>query len=229
MRRAGDATVVVAAVADVELVQAGLRALFDDGREGVVVVDHADPRAWIDIALYDILRIDGTPRNDIAALVGDPRIGRVVGFSWRIEPAMVESALVQGMSGYLSKQLDARGLGSALRRIQAGERVVDPAFLAAASDGQPRPAHYERLTPREVSIVSAIAQGFSNQEIADEMHLSINSVKSYIRNAYRKLGLTRRSQAVAWAVLHGFPSSSAPPETNPDAFAPVRRSSALLG
>ncbi len=49
-----------------------------------------------------------------------------------------------------------------------------------------------------------ITQGLSNQEIADRSYLSINSVKTYIRTAYRKIGVTRRSQAVVWGMKHGF-------------------------
>jgi DNA-binding CsgD family transcriptional regulator len=60
-----------------------------------------------------------------------------------------------------------------------------------------------------------IATGMSNREIADRSYLSINTVKSYIRSAYRKVGAERRSQAVLWALEHGFtaiPATSAPTE-----------------
>ena len=49
-----------------------------------------------------------------------------------------------------------------------------------------------------------ITQGLSNADIADRAHLSINSVKTYIRNCYRRIGVTSRSQAVLWGVEHGF-------------------------
>jgi NarL family two-component system response regulator LiaR len=64
------------------------------------------------------------------------------------------------------------------------------------------PTH--ELSSRESQIVALIVQGLSNQEIADIAYLSINSVKTYIRTAYRKMGVTRRSQAVVWAMQHGF-------------------------
>ena len=60
-----------------------------------------------------------------------------------------------------------------------------------------------------------IAAGMSNQEIADRSYLSINSVKTYIRTAYRKIGAQRRSQAVRWAIENGFvatPNTSAATE-----------------
>jgi two-component system, NarL family, response regulator LiaR len=62
------------------------------------------------------------------------------------------------------------------------------------------------LTEREAQILEWIAQGLSNQEIAERAFVSINSVKTYIRSAYRKIGAKSRSQAVAWAVRRGYGS-----------------------
>jgi DNA-binding CsgD family transcriptional regulator len=61
------------------------------------------------------------------------------------------------------------------------------------------------LTRREVEVLTLIAQGRSNRDIAAELYLSPNSIKTYVRTAYRKIGATSRSQAVAWAIRHGFP------------------------
>ena len=60
------------------------------------------------------------------------------------------------------------------------------------------------LTARESEVLVLITQGLSNQEIAERCYLSINSVKTYIRTAYRKLGVNRRAQAVAWGIRNGF-------------------------
>lgn len=62
----------------------------------------------------------------------------------------------------------------------------------------------EDLSPREADMISLITRGLSNQEIADELFVSLNSVKTYIRGAYRKIGARSRSQAVIWGVRHGF-------------------------
>ncbi len=61
------------------------------------------------------------------------------------------------------------------------------------------PGREAGLSPREAEILALITQGLSNQEIADRAYLSINSVKTYIRSAYRKIGVTRRTQAAVWA------------------------------
>ena len=60
------------------------------------------------------------------------------------------------------------------------------------------------LTQRESEVLALITQGLTNQEIADRAYISINSVKTYVRTAYRKIGVTRRSQAVSWGMQHGF-------------------------
>ena len=60
------------------------------------------------------------------------------------------------------------------------------------------------LSARERDVLELIAAGLSNQEIAERLYVSINSVKTYIRAAYRKIGVERRSQAVVWAVQHGL-------------------------
>ena len=66
------------------------------------------------------------------------------------------------------------------------------------------PGRAAGLSPREAEVIALITQGLSNQEIADRAYLSINSVKTYIRSAYRKIGVTRRTQAVLWGVDNGF-------------------------
>jgi two-component system, NarL family, response regulator LiaR len=60
------------------------------------------------------------------------------------------------------------------------------------------------LTAREAEVLTMIATGMTNQQIADRSYLSINTVKSYVRKAYRKIGAERRSQAVRWAIDNGF-------------------------
>ena len=99
----------------------------------------------------------------------------------------------QGAAGYVAKSLCAEAIVVALERVHAGETVVPDA-----------PGREEGLSHREAEVVALIAKGLSNQEIATRLYLSINSVKTYIRTAYRKIGVSRRSQAVGWALAHGL-------------------------
>jgi DNA-binding CsgD family transcriptional regulator len=66
------------------------------------------------------------------------------------------------------------------------------------------PGQAEGLTPRESEVLSLIVSGLSNQDIALRLFLSINSVKTYVRTAYRRMGVRSRSQAILWGIEHGF-------------------------
>ena len=78
------------------------------------------------------------------------------------------------------------------------------AFDRPAMEGWPGQGH--GLTNRESQVVARIVDGLSNNEIAAGMHLSLNSVKTYIRSAYKKAGVTNRSLAILWGLGHGFQS-----------------------
>jgi NarL family two-component system response regulator LiaR len=65
------------------------------------------------------------------------------------------------------------------------------------------PGRSAGLSPRETEVIALIARGLSNQEIAERAHVSPHSIKSYIRGAYRKIGVERRTQAVLWALTNG--------------------------
>jgi DNA-binding CsgD family transcriptional regulator len=82
---------------------------------------------------------------------------------------------------------------------------IDPADPAAADHGvDPAVAEELGLSTREAEILALIATGHSNLEIAERCFLSINTVKSYVRTTYRKIGVQTRAQAVAWAIHHGL-------------------------
>ena len=114
-------------------------------------------------------------------------------------------AVAGGASGYLSKVLTGPEIVAALERVMGGEIVILPGNDETSVDGAGDwPGRSAGLSPREAEILALITQGLSNREIADRVYLSINSVKTYIRAAYRKINVERRSQAVLWGVANGF-------------------------
>ena len=113
------------------------------------------------------------------------------------------AARANGADGVLSKALIPEELVGALERIRDGEILMLGGAQDAESSGT-WPAQVFGLTEREAGILALITQGLRNEEIADRSHLSINTVKSYIRSAYRKMGVESRSQAILWGVDHGF-------------------------
>ncbi len=98
-----------------------------------------------------------------------------------------------------------RSWWTAIERIHSGETLLPTGGGTATPRPESEwPGKEHGLTAREAEIIALITQGLSNQEIAERSYLSINSVKTYIRTAYRKIGVERRAQAVLWGIKHGF-------------------------
>ena len=187
---------------DAPLVVAGTRALLARAAPEIDVVCLAvadDDPGRVEVLLYD-------PQRHRVADFG--RVRRtspgvvVVAYSWSTRPDIVDEARRDGAVAFLSKELDEVEVATAIRAVRAGHRgrfLVQP--FVATPTREARPAG---LTERECDVIELVTQGHSNDEIARRLFLSVNSVKSYIRTAYRKIGATRRSQAVLWGVEHGF-------------------------
>ena len=94
---------------------------------------------------------------------------------------------------------------AAIEAVHAGEMVInEPDRRVRAVNGSDWPGRSEGLTDRESEVLALITQGMSNAEVADLTYLSPNTIKTYIRSVYRKIGATSRTQAVLWGVEHGF-------------------------
>ena len=198
----------MALVDDYDVVVIGLAHLFDPYRDRIVIAELDTNRPVtddVDVVLYDSFAQPEADHADIDVLVANPRARRVVVYTWNFHPALVDSALARGASGYLSKTLPARELVTSIEAIAGGEVIVSdaPARLRPPV-GLDWPGRSEGLTDREAEVLALITQGKTNVEIAAVMYLSINTVKSYIRSAYRRIGVTTRSHAILWGIEHGF-------------------------
>lgn len=184
-----------------DLVTVGFAALLAPYANRVQVLPSPGgvPARDVDLTLHDTLA--GVRDLPLAAVQSVEHDGRLVAWTWNARPELVELALGHGVSGVLSKALPATRLVAALESIHHGRPVVD-----LGSDQPPTGSgsSSETLTPREAQVIAMITQGLDNQSIADAASISINSLKSYIRSAYRKMGVTSRSQAVLWGVRHGY-------------------------
>ncbi len=200
-------SMTVAIVNDYEMVVAGVAAMLAPHFEriNVVELDSGLPVVSdVDVILYDTfgqVQGDGVDLEDLVNGSG----AKVVIFSWNTQADLVQRAIAKGAAGYLSKAMTSAEVVEALEAIQAGRVVtpdeVDTEGRAANGDWPGREAG---LTAREAEVLALITQGLSNLEIAERSYLSINSVKTYIRTAYRKINVTRRAQAVVWGMKHGF-------------------------
>lgn len=197
----------LALVNDYEVVVRGLADMlsaYDDHVQIVEIDANATVLSSVDIALYDTFAQDTSSSRSVQELVQNPRIDRVVVYSWNTEEHMVRSSFAHGAAGYLSKTMAADELVSALRAVHEGEKVFPLSRRGRVMHAGDWPGRAEGLTPRESEVLALITQGLSNLEIVHRSGLSINSIKSYIRTAYRKIGVTSRSQAVLWGVEHGM-------------------------
>jgi DNA-binding NarL/FixJ family response regulator len=197
----------IAIANDYEIVVEGLTQMlkpFEDRVRVVETVANEPVSQDVDIVLYDNF---GQPHHkglDLDVLLSQARARYLVIYTWHVDPALVDIALDIGATGYLPKNLTADELVSALERINAGEVVAPETSPDPKPGSGDWPGRTFGLSERESEIIALITQGLTNEQIADRAYLSINTVKSYIRTAYRKMGVSSRSQAVLWGIDHGF-------------------------
>lgn len=207
-RRPGGQPLRIALVDDYEVVVRGVASLFDGYEDRVVVteLDADQPvTADVDIALLDTFAQAEADPTALRVLVDNPHAQRVVVYTWCTDPVAVQMTMAEAVDGYITKTLTARDLVDALERVAKGERVViTESDRKRPPVGLDWPGRNEGLTERESEVIALITAGHRNTEIAAMTFLSVNTIKSYIRSAYRKIGVSSRSQAVMWGVRHGF-------------------------
>ena len=189
-------------VNECELVHAGFTQMVSEYADRVTVLPPAAGRDELaDVALVDpfIRRHEDEPTVP-TTVTRPPGTTRVAVFSWECRVGYVERAMLGGADGYLAKGLPAVELIAALEKVHAGERIV---ALDLDRGVEPQAPRVIGLTPRETHVVALIAAGAPNKKIARQLGLSMNTVKSHIRTAYRAMGVTSRTPAVLWAVEHG--------------------------
>ncbi|MQW75399.1 DNA-binding response regulator [Nocardioides sp. dk4132] len=180
---------------ETELVVTGLDGMLRPhrGRVELSVLEAPESTAGLDVVLCDPFRGGGDPHDHVArvAALGP---ARVLVYTWNTRAANTRTFVAAGAHAVLDKAVPATELISVVEAVGRGEPV-----LSAPPTGT------IPLSLRESEVLTLLCRGQSNQEIADALYVSINSVKTYVRQIYRKLGVTRRTQAVAWANRHGHP------------------------
>jgi NarL family two-component system response regulator LiaR len=194
--------ITVAVTGEPELVVHGLRAMLLRTSTRLRLVD---PSLAADLLLYDSTRIDGDQLAELLARCEAPDV-RFAEFGWRTDPACVRQARARGAAGYVYKGLEAPILARTIEKVADGDWTAPLLEEADAHTSKTAAGVGDRygLSAREAEMLFHIARGLSNHEIASHTYLSINSVKTYIRTAYRKIGVSRRPQAVRWAIEHGL-------------------------
>ncbi|WP_344300795.1 response regulator transcription factor [Sinomonas flava] len=198
----------VALVNDYEVVAQGLIGMLRSYRDVIQIVEvdfRKNVAQPVDVTLYDTFAAAQGDGEDVRRLASNPMAGKVVVYSWNVDPGLVDAALANGATAYLPKSLPAGHLVTALQAVHRGEaRAPSPRDGSSKAVGGDWPGREEGMTPREAEVLALITQGLTNAEIASRTHLSINSVKTFIRSCYRRIGVTNRSQAILWGIEHGF-------------------------
>jgi NarL family two-component system response regulator LiaR len=206
MAEGGGAAVRVALMNDYEIVVQGLGRLLEPYRDRIHLIEYDSKlpvQRDVDVVLYDTFAQDQGDPAAIRRVLEAESVGKVVVYSWNVDGDPVQSAITRGAAGYLSKGMSAAELVVAIEKVHHGEQVTDRTPTGDVDTGD-WPGRAAGLSAREAEVLALITQGLTNDEIARRTYLSINSVKSYIRSAYRKIGVTRRPQAVLWGVRNGF-------------------------
>lgn len=201
------APVRIALIDDYDVVLFGIARMLGGYRSRIEIVEidaNAPLKADVDIALYDSFAQTDTVGDDIASLAKNPHAKHVVVYTWNFTDELVDQAMAQGADGYISKTLPARELVTCLENVAAGEKVITKALRHRSAAVQDWPGRTEGLTDREAEILALMTQGKDNREIAELTFLSPETVKTYIRNLYRKINVTNRTKAALWGVAHGF-------------------------
>ena len=163
-----------------------------------------------DVVLYDVLALlEGDTR--LLTYLVEMTTSKVLAVGRDLRPDLVSRALTTGVDGFFDIGVDEKGLLKAVESAatgwEHGDPGADPTVGSLGSDVRASQLGSDvGLTVREAEILTLIARGLSNREMATQLFLSINSIKTYVRTAYRKIGAQSRSEAVGWAYRHGFAS-----------------------
>lgn len=209
------ATVKVFLLDDHEIVRRGVRELLE-ADEGIEVVGEAStaaealariPATRPDVAVLDVRLPDGSGvevcREVRSAM---PEVACLMLTSFSDDDALFE-AIMAGAAGYVLKQIRGNDLVTAIRRVSRGESLLDPTVTSKVLHRLRNPSEEDerlaKLTPQERRILDLIAEGATNRQIGNELHLAEKTVKNYVSNMLMKLGMSRRTEAAVFAVKAG--------------------------
>jgi len=203
-------------VDDHEVVRDGVKALLQATDDIIVTaeassvreaVDEAD-RSRPDVVVMDVRLADGSgieATREIRAR--HPKTTVIMLTSFADDEALFAS-IMAGASGYVLKQVKGGELVRAIRTVGKGESLLDPAVTSAVLDRLRKGKHLlkdeklARLSPQEERILSLVADGKTNREIGEELHLAEKTVKNYVSSILSKLEVARRAEAAAYLARH---------------------------
>jgi two-component system, NarL family, response regulator DevR len=204
---------------DHEIVRRGLRDLLEAEGDIEVVGEAATQQTAVDrvhaldpdVAVLDVRLEEGNgveACRDIRSR--HPRTACLILTSFSDDEALFQ-AIMAGAAGYVLKQIRSADLVDAVRRVAAGQNLLDPVVTARVLERLRRgPAQDERLarlTEQERRVLDLLAEGLTNREIGERLHLAEKTIKNYVTALLAKMGMTRRTEAAVYAVRHQPPDT----------------------
>jgi two-component system, NarL family, response regulator DevR len=195
---------------DHEVVRQGVRALLEASGEIKVVGEASTaaealariPAVRPDVAVLDVRVPDGNGIEVCREVRSQIGTACLMLTSYSDDEALFE-AIMAGAAGYVLKQVRGSELVSAIKRVGAGESLLDPAITGKVLERLRAPSATDerlaKLSDQERRILSLIAEGMTNRQIASEMYLAEKTVKNYVSNLLAKLGMERRTEAAVFA------------------------------
>jgi|SRR5690606_10618664 two-component system response regulator DevR len=218
-------TVRILIADDHSVVRAGLRALLEHHRQFHVVAEastgeeavmkakeHRPDVAVLDIRMPGISGIEAC-RQIVASVEGC----RVIMLTTYAEDELLFAAIRAGASGYVLKRIGDNDLVRAVEQVSRGENILDPALTATVfaemrkADQNQRAAAFSELTPQELAVLSLVAHGLTNRQIAVKLFLGEGTVRNYVSSVLAKIGVSNRAEAAAYAVKHNIDEIVPPP------------------
>jgi DNA-binding NarL/FixJ family response regulator len=207
----GDEQIRVFLLDDHEIVRRGLRELLESEPD-IVVVGESDsaaeaarriPALRPNVAILDGRLPDGSGIDVCREIRSvDPSINALILTSYDDDEALF-AAIMAGAAGYVLKLIHGTDLIGAVRRVAAGQSLLDPAVTAQVlqrvREGPPTDPALAQLTEQERRILACIAEGLTNRQIGERLFLAEKTVKNYVSSLLAKLGLERRTQAAVLA------------------------------
>jgi DNA-binding NarL/FixJ family response regulator len=196
---------------DHEIVRRGVKELLESEGDLEVVGEAGTaaealariPPTRPDVAVLDVRLPDGDGVQVCREIrSAHPEIHCLMLTSFADDEALFQ-AIMAGASGYVLKQIKGADVVEAVRSVAAGRSLLDPSVTARVVDrlrnGQEEDELLARLSPQERNILRLIADGLTNRQIAEQVHLAEKTVKNYVSNLLSKLGMERRTQAAVYA------------------------------